>query len=112
MKILKSYRTKYKNPLILKTGDSVTLGEEEKEEKWKGWIRAFTDDKEGWIPLQIIIISEDGKTRTVKENYSAKEIDVNEGDSIILINKLNGWSWIKLESTGEEGWIPDENIDQ
>ena len=112
MKILKSYQTKYKNPLILKAGDVVTLGEEEKKEKWKGWIRALTDENEGWIPLQIIIISEDGKTGTVTEYYSAKEIDVNEGDSITLIKKLNGWSWIKLESTGEEGWIPDEIIDQ
>ena len=112
MKILKSYQTKYNNPLILNAGDIVTLGEEEKEEKWKGWIRAYTKDNEGWIPLQIVKNSEDGKKGTVLEYYTAKEIDVNEGDNITVMKKLNGWSWIRLESTGEEGWIPDENIGQ
>jgi hypothetical protein len=111
LKISKSYSAKYKNPIILNTGDIVTLGEEEKEEKWKGWIRASTQNNEGWIPLQIVNISDDGKTGIISEYYSAKEIDTEEGDIIIVMNKLNGWSWVKKESTGEEGWIPDENID-
>ena len=93
-------------------GDIVTLGEKEKKEEWKGWIRASTLNNEGWIPLQIVNISEDGKTGKILEYYSAKELDVTEGDIIVVIKKLNGWSWIRKESTGEEGWIPDENIDQ
>lgn len=53
-KIAKSYQTKYPNPIEVAAGDIVTLGEEEKEEKWKGWIWAESKTHKGWIPIQII----------------------------------------------------------
>ena len=110
-KILKGYKTKYENPIVLNVGEKVTLGEEEKEEKWKGWIWAESKISKGWIPIQILEISEDKKTGTILEFYSAKELNVEKGDFIEKIKSLNGWTWSRNLKTKDEGWIPDEIIE-
>ncbi len=105
-KIKKDYKTQYKDPITLSTGDVVILGEEEKEEKWKGWIWAEHNSKSGWIPLQIVDVMPDSKGK-IKENYSAKELDVNKGDIVVSIKEMSGWLWVMNEKN-EEGWIPAE----
>jgi hypothetical protein len=110
-KILKSYSTKYTNPIILNIGETVKLGKEEQSEKWKGWIWAESGDNNGWIPKQILDISKDGKYGNVLEFYTAKELDVKEGDIVQKIKSLNGWTWSKNLSNDNEGWIPDEIIE-
>ena len=105
-KIKKDYQSKYKDPITLSAGDIVTLGEEEKEEKWKGWIWAEHESKSGWIPLQIVDIMPDLQGK-IMENYSAKELDVKKGDIVVSIKEMNGWIWVMNEGN-EEGWIPME----
>lgn len=103
-KIKKDYQTQYKDPIKLSAGDVVILGEEEKEEKWKGWIWAEHNTQSGWIPLQIVDIMPESKGK-IKENYSAKELDVKKGDIVVSIKEMNGWIWVMNEKN-EEGWIP------
>jgi hypothetical protein len=110
-KILETYKTQYKDPIVLHVAEIVNLGEEEKEEKWKGWIWAESKTNKGWIPLQILEISSDKKTGKVLEYYSAKELDVEKGDDIEKIKSLNGWTWSRNVKTNTEGWIPDEIIE-
>jgi hypothetical protein len=107
-RILKDYKIQYETPIVLNIGEKVNLGEEEKEEKWKGWIWAESENNKGWIPKQILEISDDKKTGTVLEFYSAKELSVNKGDLIEKIKSLNGWTWSRNLKTENEGWIPDE----
>ncbi len=105
--INKSYKTKYTNPILLKEGDVVILGAEEKEVKWQGWIWATFENISGWIPKQIVknISADKG---IVTDNYSARELDVEAGDSVFIIKELNGWYWVRHLRTNEEGWIPKE----
>lgn len=110
-KILKDYKAQYENPIVLDLGEKVHLGEEEKEKKWKGWIWAATNANKGWIPIQILEISDDRKTGVVLEPYTAKELTVKEGDIIEKIKSLNGWTWSRNINTNYEGWIPDEVIE-
>ncbi|MGL4599865.1 MAG: SH3 domain-containing protein [Bacteroidia bacterium] len=110
-KILKAYTTQYHKPIILNIGDVVLLGEEEKDEKWKGWIWAEHGEDKGWIPIQIIEISSDKKQGIVLNFYSAQELDVEENDLVEKIKSLNGWTWCKNMRTQKEGWIPDEIIE-
>lgn len=110
-KIIKEYHTQYEHPIILNVGEKVNLGEEEKEEKWKGWIWAESEFNKGWIPKQILKISHDKKTAVVLEFYSAKELNVMNGDLVEKIKSLNGWTWAKNLRTQNEGWIPDEVIE-
>jgi len=107
LRILRSYATQYHNPIILREGDRVVLGEEETEEKWKGWIKAAHDNISGWIPKQIVH-AQPGGTGIITEYYSAKELDVEAGDEVEALKELNGWLWVKHMRTGEEGWIPKE----
>lgn len=107
-KILKTYKTQYENPIILNIGEIVKLGE---EEKWKGWIWAENKTNKGWIPIQILEISQDKKTGKILEYYSAKELNVEQGDTIKKIKSINGWTWSKNIKNNNEGWIPDEIIE-
>ncbi|HQY19256.1 MAG TPA: hypothetical protein PK294_01650 [Ignavibacteria bacterium] len=109
-KILTSYKSIYKDPIVVIPGEIVKILEIEKEEKWKGWIKVESTSNTGWIPIQIIEFSDDGNTGKILENYSAKELDVGQGDLIQKIYSLNGWSWSKKIIDNEEGWIPDEII--
>ena len=107
-KVTKSYITKYVVPIILNKGNIVILGETEKLEKWKGWIRATYENISAWIPMQIIETS-NGETGIISEYYSSKELNVNAGESVIQLRELNGWLWVRKSQTGDEGWIPKEN---
>ena len=109
LKVARSYRTKYKDPIELKEGDIVKLGKEETKAEWIGWIWAEKDSNAGWIPKQIVETT-DNKTGRILKNYSAKELDVDEGNIVISKYELNGWLWVTNELTNEEGWIPKENV--
>jgi len=110
--VSKSYSIQYDNPIQLRVGDHVRLGEEESDPEWKGWIWAETDTHKGWIPMQILEMAKDRTTATVLQAYSAKELDVEEGTLIFALHSLNGWTWAKRLDNGEEGWIPNNIVSQ
>jgi hypothetical protein len=105
--IIKSYERQYLNPIVLDIGDKVLLGN---EEKWKGWIWAESEYNSGWIPMQIIEFSSDQKSGIISKKYSAQELSVQKYDSVVIIESLNGWVWVKNILTNEEGWIPSECV--
>jgi hypothetical protein len=108
--IIKSYERQYLNPIVLDIGDKVLLGNEETEEKWEGWIWAESKNNSGWIPRQIIEFSSDQKSGIISKKYSAQELSVQKYDSVVIIESLNGWVWVKNILTNEEGWIPSECV--
>jgi hypothetical protein len=107
-----AHRTVYPKPINLSAGEVVSLGERAPEENWKEWIWAErADGVGGWVPVQLIemISAEDGvKMGMAKEAYSAMELNVDEGEAVLKIKSINGWSWVRSLDTGDEGWIPDE----
>ena len=107
IQVKKPYKTEFINPLHLKKGDEVVLGEEEKKEQWKGWIWATFNNISGWIPKPIVKNISDNRG-VILDNYSAKELDVDVGDRIYILKELNGWFWVRHSKTNEEGWIPKE----
>ena len=110
--IIQPYQKQYLNPIILNTGDKVVLGNEETEEKWKGWIWAESITNSGWIPMQIIEFSSDRKTGIISKEYSAQELAVEKNDFVLIIESLNGWLWVKNILNNEEGWIPSECVNE
>ena len=106
------HRTEYDNPILLSKGEIVKLGELSTEENWENWIWAENKNLQGgWVPIQIIDFSEDKKQGVVLEDYSARELNVDETELLIKIKSLNGWSWVKRLDNSEEGWVPDEVIE-
>lgn len=110
IKIITSYKSVYPDPLILNPGDEVLLGKEEKKEEWLGWIYRKYKGNIGWVPKDIIK-SEDGVRGVITEYYSAKELDVSEGEILDQIKSLYGWHLLKNQK-GETGWVPQENTEQ
>lgn len=107
---ISNYSSQYQDPIVLKKGETVRLGQEESEEKWKGWIWAENETHGGWVPIQILKIDQSKLTAQVLEDYSAKELDVEKGDTITVSQQLNGWLWSKSNKSNDVGWVPEENI--
>jgi hypothetical protein len=112
--VIEKYETEFINPIILKTGEKVTIGEDPNPEMnsatWVNWVYCIKEDgsNAGFVPEQII--RKEGEYGTILQNYSAKELSVEKGEIIKGIEELNGWLWSKIESTGEIGWIPMDNL--
>jgi hypothetical protein len=107
-----SHKTEYENPIKLVKGEHVKLGKRAPEENWRDWIWAESSNHEGgWVPIQLIDSSEDESSGVILENYSAKELNIEKGDSVVKIRALNGWTWVRRMSDNSEGWIPNETIE-
>jgi len=106
-KIIQDYEISYPNPLTLKCGDLVSIISKELPSRWNGWFWAKTASNEGWISKHYFE-NRDLCTIIIKD-YTAKEMSVKNGDNVKLIHEDCGWSWVE-NKTGEQGWIPSENI--
>ncbi|MEE8631857.1 MAG: SH3 domain-containing protein, partial [Candidatus Bathyarchaeia archaeon] len=43
------------------------------------------------------------------QDYNARELTVDEGQEVIVLNEESGWAWVRTP-LGDEGWIPLENL--
>jgi hypothetical protein len=111
--VIKEFKTDNQNPIILKKGEKIIIGEEYNgNEDWSNWIYCKKIDKsnEGWVPKQIIkYINNYG---IITEDYSAKEMDVEKGIILECIKELNGWIWSKNKRTNETGWVPLNKVEK
>ena len=108
------------NPIILKKGEKVAVGERsDSEGNWPNWVfcTKMNGSGNGWTPLQILEIK--GEEGTALDGYDAKELTVKKGDKFKGHQELNGWVWCskstidpegKAGNTTEEGWLPKEKI--
>lgn len=111
--VVKRRRTEYPDPLILFKGQEVTVRDKyEGPENWDNWYFCMASgQKGGWAPIQIFECGH-GETRKVLEDYSAKELDADEGETLVGIRKLNGWIWRRRDRNAEEGWLPAECLER
>jgi hypothetical protein len=103
-----AYETEFSSPLLVKRNEKVIVKGE--SEHWQGWIYCIKTDSsnEGYVPEQIIRY--ENNYGIITEDYSAKELNVREGDILEGIKELNGWLWSENKKTHEMGWIPVKNI--
>jgi len=110
--VIRQHISNYPEPIILTKGEKVRLGHEYSgTEDWPNWVYCYKLDssKAGWVPKQII--KKIGKTYgIVKENYTAKELNVEKGEQVECKKKLNGWIWCRKDGNCEEGWVPESNL--
>lgn len=109
--VVKAHKSNYPNPIVLSQGQFVRVGARyDGPECWDNWVYCCTLDglKGGWVPEQILRV-ENG-TGVVLSDYTAKELDVVEGETVTVLDECNGWAWCRKASDGEEGWVPKENL--
>ncbi|WP_268624664.1 SH3 domain-containing protein [Paenibacillus alvei] len=112
--VIKKHRSNYPNPLTLIKGQSVIMGEKyEGPENWENWIFCTTQSEgnqkiSGWVPMQLLDTK--GTEAIVLEDYTARELNVDEGDQLVGHRELNGWRWCTHRMNSEEGWVPEGNL--
>lgn len=45
------------------------------------------------------------------EDYTAKELNVEQNEHVIGLRETNGWIWCIRTLDSDEGWLPKENLE-
>lgn len=102
------------NPIVLAPEDIVVPDTSRKDENpdWQGWVWCKAGESEGWVPEQILEFEakSSGERARVTRHYSARELSVDEGEVVTIIEMLNGWAWVENVSNQEQGWVPLQNL--
>ncbi|MDR1134159.1 MAG: hypothetical protein LBL05_08330 [Synergistaceae bacterium] len=106
--VIENHRTEFPDPIILKQGEKVIIGEE--SANWPNWVFCTKSDgsNKGWIPKQII--NSESDYGNITEDYSAKELDIDIGTIVEGMRELNDWLWLKNKKTNEIGWVPVKKL--
>lgn len=109
--VLKDHASEYPDPITFAKGAALAVGKKyEGPEDWDNWWLCETPgQKAGWVPAQIIEISSNNRARA-REAYTAKELNVMEGDFVHGTRALNGWVWCTRTDGVESGWVPLANL--
>ncbi len=106
-RVIADWQVKDSDPLILRAGEGVTLGQHDTE--WPGWIWCINDaGKSGWVPEQYI--EAHGSEGVARYDYTAVELAVNVGDELLVGQRLKGWAWC-TNASGQSGWVPERNLE-
>jgi SH3-like domain-containing protein len=101
------YQVEYQNPIQVKAGERVHVGQADDDYPGWLWSRA-TDGREGWVPVELL--SGERPLATALVDYSAKELAVQIGDEVEIEEVRHGWALVR-NTQGEVGWIPESQID-
>jgi hypothetical protein len=102
--VTKAYERLYNDPITLKQGERVRVTKLDLWDgvhPWRWCINAA--QKEGWVPESYLLI--DGEEATAKQEYSAWELTVAQGEFVRSLYGESGWYWCE-NTQGEQGWIP------
>lgn len=106
--VLESYETVYKNPIKLKTGESVKIEKRETNPDWLGWVYCVdTQGIAGWVSEKYL--NEVDQIAVVIKDYDATELTAVTGDRLKIYYEEFGWCWSKSQNGGK-GWIPKNNL--
>ena len=108
-----AHRSEYLEPIYFSKGTLLNIGEKyQGSENWDNWYFCKVDDGlEGWVPAQIIEWI-DKHQGYAKADYTAKELNVDQGDLLFGTEQLNGWIWCKRTADEQFGWVPLEVVTQ
>jgi hypothetical protein len=94
--VTQDHTGEFPEPVTLEKGAPLTVGE--KYEGPEGWEdRIFPESpgqKGGWVPAKMVEIITDS-TALACEDYTARELNVREGDLLLGERIRNGWVWCK-----------------
>lgn len=111
--VVKDHMSEFPEPITFERDALLVLGERyEGPEGWENWILCESPgQKAGWVPAQILeVVGE--KTARAREDYTARELSVREGEFLRGERILNGWIWCEKSGSAESGWVPLANLQQ
>jgi hypothetical protein len=104
--VLHPHRSEYPHPITFSAGATLTVGRRyEGPEGWEDWYWCETPGQHGgWVPAPVIEWL-DPPTARARESYTARELDVDPGETVVVSRTLNGWAWCEKPG-GTSGWVP------
>ncbi|MBU0692258.1 hypothetical protein KKC97_00020 [bacterium] len=100
--VLFSHVATFPDPLKLKRGEQVKLGE--KDAEWPGWVWGETVFGKGcWVPESYLSI-QDHQGQMIRD-FDATELNAAVGTRLRIIEETDGWYWCETDQ-GLCGWIP------
>lgn len=104
--VTKAYTAQYPDPICFDAGEAVQVERGDPEYPGWYWCRAASG-REGWVHRSYLAACA-GMTTSARA-YSARELTVAGGERGTLLDSLDGWAFIRLD-TGDEGWLPESHI--
>ena len=108
--VLESHDATYADPIEVAMGGPLALTG--REEAWEGhrWLWAGAEDgKEGWVPDDLVIETEEGAVAS--RDFSAIELTCAAGEAVESLRETHGWAWCRKDD-GSEGWLPLRNLSE
>jgi uncharacterized protein YgiM (DUF1202 family) len=100
--VIKSHLSSYPNPLKVKKGGRVEVGNEDND--YAGWRWCTnTENTSGWVPVAYLDVG--GSGAILRRDYDAAELSVDVGQRLEVTEIESGWAWGRDE-VGSEGWVP------
>lgn len=109
--VVTAHQSEYPEPIHFQRGTTLQIGEKyQGPEDWQDWYFCHTDAHPGgWMPRQVFRLTEAGQGVALQD-YSAKELNVAQGDLLEGTRTLNGWLWAQHLASKESGGVPLENL--
>jgi SH3-like domain-containing protein len=106
-RLRRDYRTQYHDPVGFAAGDTVQVGERDREWPEYLWV-TDADGRSGWVH-QRYLDSDRGSAHAMHD-YTARELDAEAGQRVALIDEAGGWWWCENEH-GAQGWLPARDLE-
>lgn len=109
--VIEVHRSEFDQPITFCKGAALQVGEEYVgEEGWDNWFFCTTPGQQGgWVPAQVIERL-GGQAGRAREDYTARELDVDIGDQVRCLRWLNGWAWCTRQRDAQAGWVPSSHL--
>ncbi|MEG0010463.1 MAG: SH3 domain-containing protein [Aeromonas sp.] len=109
--VISSHRSEYPEPITFAKGTPLMVGERyEGEEDWQDWLFCQCAGQQGgWVPAQLIEWLDKGQARA-REDYTARELNVQPDDQLVGHRMINGWIWCDNVEGTASGWVPLANL--
>ena len=104
--VSQDYEASDPDPLVISAGEELHVGKN--DTTWPAFVRCRNGEgNEGWVPESFI--ERQGDVGIARVNYSAVELKVKSGDSLLLEKEVGGWH-LATNEAGQSGWIPADHI--
>lgn len=105
--VLRAHASEYPQLITFAKGALLSVGKRyEGHEDWNDWYFCdISGQQGGWVPSEIIDIDENRVARA-REDYTARELKVDEGEVVIGSRALGGWIWCENPVNTQSGWVP------
>lgn len=109
--VVSPHESEFPKPITFKKGDMLIVGEKYSgAEDWDNWFLCSASGQEpGWVP-GLVLDQHGDLTGMALEDYTARELNVLEGEQLTGIRTLNGWLWRTKHASTKSGWVPLENL--